>query len=126
MEQVVAVELEEYSRALDIAFARQMHAPVHVFVGAVIRAAAEQGAADDAPSAREKGGDGEGDGSGHNQRRAVPPGHGNGLLVLFMDQMIGVIGLENLMMDQGVALERVGEFSERLVHDKAVYGPFEK
>ena len=43
-----------------------------------------------------------------------------------MNQMIGVIGLENLMMDQGVALKRVGKFSERLMHDKAMHGPFEK
>src|ERR1022692_3943123 len=105
MEEVVTVEPEENPRALDVALARQMHAPMHVFVGPVIDTAAEQGAADDAPSAREKGGEAEGDGSGHNQGRAVPPGHGNGFFVLFMKQMIGVIGLENLMMDQGVALK---------------------
>jgi hypothetical protein len=37
-----------------------------------------------------------------------------------------MVGFENPVMHQGVALEWVSEFPQRFVHDKAMKRPFEK
>jgi hypothetical protein len=126
MEKMMAVKAEENSGTLDVTLARQVHAPMHVFIGAVIDPDAEQRPASDTPAAGEKGKDGEWKSRAENQHRAVPPCHGNGFLVLFADQVIGMVRLENVMVNQGVALKWVSEFSERLVHDIAVQGPLTK
>ena len=61
-----------------------------------------------------------------HEHRTVPPGHRDGPFVLFLDEMIRLVGLEDLVMDQGMGLEGIIEGSQWLVHDKPVKGPFEK
>jgi hypothetical protein len=43
-----------------------------------------------------------------------------------MDQMISVIGLENAMVDESVAFERIGKIADRPVHDEAMQRPFKE
>src|ERR1017187_8338205 len=54
VQQMMAVEPEENSGAFEGTFSRQVHAPVHVFVGAVIRAARQHRAAKKSPLSQEK------------------------------------------------------------------------
>ncbi len=125
MEQMVAVEPEENSRTFHIAFPRQMHAPMDIFVDAIIRAASESGANDESPMPDEKRYHHKRDGAQRHQSRAVPPSHRNRDFVLLIDEMIGVIGFEDAMVNERVTLERIGEFAQRAMHQKAVQDPLE-
>jgi len=126
MQQMMAVEAEENPRALEVALARQMHAPMHVFVSPVIQTGRQRPSAENPPMPGQEG-DGEKREHGPgDQRRAVPPGHRNGVFVLFINEMIGVVGFENAMMRQGVAAVGVGEFTQRAVHDVAMERPLKK
>lgn len=57
---------------------------------------------------------------------AVPPSHGNGALVFFAHEMVGVVGLENAMMEEGVLFKWITEFAKGLVHDETVQEPFKQ
>lgn len=50
VQQMMAIQAEENSGALDRTFARQMHAPVQIFVNPVVGAASKQGAANNSPT----------------------------------------------------------------------------
>lgn len=62
-----------------------------------------------------------------NDYRAVPPGHGDGFFVRFVNEVIGVVVFEDVVMDEGVAFKGVAEkfHKIRFVHEITVQGPFE-
>ena len=71
--------------------------------------------------------DGEGgQGTEEDEHGAVPPGHRDGLFVLLLDEVVGVIGLEDLMMHHGVGLEGIAEAADRAMHHKLVDRPFKE
>ena len=45
---------------------------------------------------------------------------------MVMDQMVGVVRLEDLVMDDGVGAKGILEAAKRPVHQKFVNGPLEK
>ena len=102
MQQMMSVQPEENPGAFHVSFAREVHAPVHIFIDRIIRRASKSGANQATPFPGEPGGDKKRHFTHQQQDRSVPPSHGNGLFVFFVDQMISVIGLENPMMDEGV------------------------
>lgn len=126
MEEMVAVEAEINSGAFDVALFREVHAPVDVFVGAVIGGTGNQRADDDAPVTAHEAPDEEWNLGEENEDGAVPPGHGNGVLVFFVDEMVGLVGLENLMVNDGVRFEGVIKFADRAMHDETVQRPFKE
>ena len=126
VQQVVAVEAEENSGALDRPFAREMHAPMQVFIGAVISAAGEQGAANQSPTFQQYGADDKRNYPDCNNRGAVPPSHRNGVFVFLVNQMVGLVGFKNLVMDHGVFFEGVGKNFHALVHEETMHGPFKE
>ena len=103
MQEVVSIEPEEEGSSFDVALCRHMHAPVQIFVGAIIEKCGQKSSADERSSAREARQDYEGHLGAGNQRRTIPPGHGHGLGILRADQVIGEVGFEYFMMDQSVA-----------------------
>lgn len=126
MQQVVSVEAEENSGAFDVAFAREVHAPMHVFIGAIVAGAGNEGT-DGKSGAFQKDGTNHKRNDAHgDDRRAIPPRHGNGVFVFLIDEVIGLVRLKDVMVDQGVALEGITEKLHRLVHDVAVKRPFKK
>lgn len=123
MEQVMSIQSEEDTRTFHIPAARQVHAPMDVFVRGVVRGDGQGSTRNDGkqfPSAEECKTHGHRDDQRPNEyeRRPIPPGHGDGLLVLVIDEMIGVICLEDIVMDQGMPFEWVAELSERSMHDE--------
>ena len=103
-----------------------MHAPMQVFVSAVIGAESYERAADKSPAFQEHGYDGKRNDAHRNHRWPVPPRHGDGVFVFLVDQMVGLIGLENLMMNHGVFFKRVGKETDAFVHHEAMQCPFEE
>ena len=110
MQKMVAIEAKEDARAFNMPLFRQVHAPVHVFVSGEIQRTSHGRTTQDTPLMREK--------IRPNQKwhltdgdnyRTVPPRHRDGFLVRLMDEMIGVVGLENMMMHQGMAFETDSE-----------------
>jgi hypothetical protein len=99
---------------------------VDVFIGRIVEGAGDGFTAKDPPLVRPAGDDEKGQGGEGNQDRAVPPSHGNGVLVVLMDQMIGVVGLENAMMNEVVAFIRIAERQEGAMHEIPVQNPFKK
>jgi hypothetical protein len=126
VQQMMAVEAKEYSGTLDITFARQMHAPVYVFVSAVITGTGSRSADDEGPMASEPRGDKKRQHADYYEHWAVPPGHWDGVFILFAYEMVAGISLENAMMDERMPLVRIGKLSKRPVHDITVQEPFEK
>ena len=45
---------------------------------------------------------------------------------MIMDQMVGVISLEDLMVNHGMSAEGVLKTTKRAVHEKLMNGPFEE
>ncbi len=122
----MAVQPKKNSGAFHGAFARQMHAPVQIFIGAIVGAAGEQGSANDSPAFQQHSRDDEGNNADGDDCRAVPPGHGNRVFVFFVDQVVGLVGLENLVMNHGVLFERIGKETDAFVHHEAMQCPFEE
>jgi hypothetical protein len=126
MEEMVAVEAEINAGAFDVALLGEVHTPVHVFVSAIITSGGDQRANGDGPGADSPRGEEERQNSERDQHGAIPPGHGNGVLVLFINEMISVVGFKSLMMHERVGTKGVIEFSNRAVHEIAVERPFKE
>jgi hypothetical protein len=126
MKQVMAIQAEENSGAFHMAFARKMHAPVEIFVNRVVNRAGQGSAADQSPLLQSDRDNQERHLAQSDQYGPVPPGHGDGVLVFFINEVIRVIGFEDSVMNQSVALERITELSERHVHEKPMQQPLEK
>jgi len=48
------------------------------------------------------------------------------MFVFFLVQVVGMVRLENLMVNQSVALKRITKRANRFVHQKTMQRPFEK
>ena len=81
MQQVVAIEAAEPPWFFYTTSFRQMHAPVDIFVCAVVETQGENGTGVDAPLASEVAGDPERNGENQDQDDTVPPCHGNGFFI---------------------------------------------
>ena len=103
-----------------------MHAPVHVFIGAKISDEGNERADRAIPAVKIPREQEHGNHADRDDRRAVPPRHRNLLFVVFVDDMISVVGFENMVMHDGVRVERVTEIKERAVHEILVQRPFEE
>ena len=117
VEQMVSVQAAEPPGFFHPARLGQVHAPMNVFVKAVVRTEGNRSAEQESPLAGQPGEQGEGSSADHDEHRAVPPSHRDGFLVLLMDEVISVVRLEDFVMDHGVSLERVAEFPHRTMHD---------
>jgi hypothetical protein len=126
MQQVVAIQAEENSGPFQVSFLRQMHAPVHVFIHGEVDRERDAGAAQDCPLLRDQREDQEGQLAQSHYHRSIPPRHRDRALVLFVNQMVAVVCLENMVVNQGVSLERISEYAERPVHEITVQGPFKE
>jgi len=126
VQEMMAVQAEKDSGAFDISFTRQMHAPVDVFVRGVIANTRRERSPEKGPMPGYAGDNNERGNTDGDQYRAVPPGHRDGVLVLFAPEMIGRIGLKDAVVYEGVALEWVGEFSKGAVHKIFMQQPFEQ
>ena len=126
VEDVVAVEEAEETSFFDAALLGEMHAPVHVFVDAVVGGCGDGTAEGDGPLAADPCDEDEGEGADEDEDGAVPPCHGDGFLVFFVLEVIGVVGLESLVVDDGVGVKCVSEAADGAVHDVFMEGPFEE
>lgn len=126
MQEVMAVQAEENSRAFHGAFSRQVHAPMHVFVSAVIGATGHKRAGGKSPILQKNRNHHERNDPDRDQSRSVPPGHGNRPFVLLVNEMIGFVRPENMMMHEGVAFEWIDEEFHAPMHDETVQCPFEE
>jgi hypothetical protein len=61
-----------------------------------------------------------------NHGRAVPPSHGNRVFILLVNQVVGFIGLKNLVMNHGVLFKGVGKETHAFMHHETMQGPFEE
>ena len=91
---------------------------MEVFVNGVIAGAGEGGPAKHSPLVGEGSGNEEGDLANRDQDRTVPPSHWNGVFIFLMGEMVGNVGLENAVVNQGMPDVRVAKPSHRLVHDE--------
>lgn len=126
VQEMMTIQAEIDAGTFDIPFLGQVHAPVHVFVSAVVAAGSHDCAREDRPMTGDPTGDDERNDGQEHEHRAIPPSHGDGLLVLIIDQMVGVIRLEHMMMDDGMRLEGVIKATNHPVHDVAVQSPFKE
>jgi len=126
VQQVMPVQPEENPRALHRALPRQMHAPVDVFIRAVIGRARDGRPERHPPMSRSQADQRERHRAQQHQHRPVPPRHGNRLRILPVDQMVRLVRPENMMMHERVRFERITEFAHRPVHHIAVQRPFVK
>ena len=126
VQKMVAIQTEENPRALNVSFARQMHAPMNVFVRSVICGACDYRANAKAKLPEQNGRGNKRHLTSRDQNRAVPPSHRNGVLVFLIVKVIGVIRFKNLVMHDGVRLKRVAKIEQGPVHNVPVECPFEK
>ncbi len=130
MKQMVPIQLSEEPSFLKAAPLGQVHTPVEVFIHAVVATTSgDKGAhhCPHCPAFKEEPDKEEWqDDEGGDKDRAIPPGHSDCFLVILINEVIGVISLEGLMVDDRMSLEGIAESSERLVHDMFVQDPFEK
>ena len=89
---------------------------MHVFVSAVVAGECKERADHQFPTANAPRQREHGQHSQKDEQRAVPPCHWNDFFVRLMDDMIGVVGFENVMMHFCMRVERVGEIPEWPVH----------
>lgn len=124
----MAVEAKENSRTFDVTFLRQMHAPVHVFVSREIQRAGNCRTAEKSPFVRKQRPDQKRQLANRHDDGAVPPCHRNCFFVRLVNEVIGVIGFENVMMHERVTLERIAkEFHhDGAMHEIAMQRPFEQ
>ena len=102
----MAVEPKEYSTALDRALAGNMHAPMEIFISAVIKNGGRQGTAYEWQPTRDECHCDKRDLADRNERRAVPPGHRHSVPIGFPLEMISLVGPKNAVMGEGVPFER--------------------
>ena len=126
VQQMMAVEPEENSGAFDVALARQMHAPVQVFVSAVVSRARKHGAAEQTPFAGPNRRDHKWELANSNKRRAIPPSHWDGLFVLLLMEVIGVVRAKNSMVNERMARKRIRELADGPMHQEPMQSPFKK
>ena len=122
----MAIQPEEDTGAFDISFTRQVHAPVHVFIGSVIADTSWESAPEKGPMPRDAGDGNKRNDTNRDQHRAIPPGHRDRVFVLFACEMVARIGSKNTVVYQSVPLEWVGELSEGAMHKIFVQQPFEQ
>ena len=102
MKQMMTVEPKENSGAFQMPPLRQMHAPMQVFVDAVISRIRKQGPANDSPVAHPKRRPDKRELPKGHKQRPIPPRHRDRMLVLLVDQMIRVIRAKYPVMGQRV------------------------
>ena len=124
MQQMMPVEAEEYARAFHCPFFWEMHAPMQVFVRAIVRCAydADNGdkrqMADEPPNwnCRKRG--------RQNEYWPIPPRHRNRVHIFRAFQMIWIIRAKNAMVFFCVRLKWIWKAEKRPVHHKPVKWPF--
>lgn len=126
VQEMVAIEPEENAGSFNIAFSRQVHAPVHIFIRGIIRAADERRAAGETPTPQQHCHHRERNHPHRNQSRSVPPSHWNGVFVFFMNEVVSLIRLENVMVNERVPLKRIHEKLHAAMHYKPMKRPFKK
>jgi hypothetical protein len=126
VQKVVAVQTEENTRALDMPFLGQVHAPVKVFVRRIIGDARDSRAAPYPPFAEEHRHEKKRERSQENQYRAIPPRHRYGLLVVLVNEVVRVVGPEYSVVEQMVTLVRITKAERRLVHEKTMQDPLKE
>ena len=123
--QVVLIEPEEDADSLDFPIPGNVHTPVEVFVGAVIKASGQEGTTHQGDAPHKKSRRNEGNLADNDQGRSIPPGHWHGVAVLLAEQVVGFVCPENSMVDQRVPLERIIEYASGPVHHIPMERPFE-
>lgn len=116
---MVSIEPVKDSHLFDPPLFGKVHAPVYILVGSVVQSdCAESHNRKEYGSTEIRTGNHERKSCNDSQYYSVPPGHWNGLLILLVYEMVGVIGFENPVVDHGVRFESVVEGANRLVHDE--------
>ncbi len=126
MQQMMAIQAAEPPWLFHSAGLWQMHAPVDVFVETIVKGEGAEATDHKSPLTREVGQNQKWNNPYQDEHRPIPPSHRDGFLVLFVDEMIGVICLKSPVMNDCVGLEGVAKISNRAVHDIFVKGPFKK
>jgi hypothetical protein len=126
MQKMMAIETIKNPGTFDAARFRQVHAPVHIFISAVVAGESEkrtdhQFPAADAPRKREHRNHAQ-----KNQQWSIPPRHRDGFFIVVVDEVVSVVGFESVVMDDGVRLKSVAEIKKRAVHEITMQRPFKK
>lgn len=126
MKQVMPVQATKEPGLFDSACLWQMHAPVDVLINQVVGAEGGERAPEDRPVACHRA-DGDGwDGADEDEGGTIPPRHGDGLAVIWIDQVVGMICFKDLMMHDGMCLEGIAKLAQGAMHDKAMQGPLKE
>ncbi len=126
MQEVMPIQAAEEPGLFHPACLGQMHAPMDVFIHEVIGAEGGKGPPEERPLTGEDAEGEGGEGSHEDEGGPIPPGHGDGLAVVLMDEVVGVICFEDLMMNDGVGLKGITELPQGAMHDKAMEGPLKE
>lgn len=126
VQKVVPIEPAEEPRLFHPALLWQVHAPVDVLVHDVVSGKGRHRPGEDTP-VRRRDADGERwHSTNKDQHRPIPPCHRDGLAVIVIDQVVGVIRLEGLMMHDCVSLEGVAKRAHWAMHDVLVQRPLKE
>jgi hypothetical protein len=126
MQEMVTIEFSKPPWLLHPARFWKVHAPVNVFVNAIIHRESKGATYSEAPLAHGPRKKRKGGCTDQNQDGAIPPSHWDRFLILLVDEVVGLVGLENLMMHYGVRLKGISEIPHRAVHYIFVECPFKK
>ena len=111
---MVAVKTLEKPRLLNPALLWQVHAPVDVFIHDVITHEQNSGPGCQTPDAGDGTEGDAGDRAEQDQGWAIPPCHWDCHLILFINEVIGVVCLEDLVVDNRMGSEWVAEPAQRM------------
>ncbi len=124
VDEVVSVETPKYPPHFKPPFFGQVHAPVNVFVGAVIAPEYYVGGSRNPPVVQLNTKPNGGDGSDGSEENRIPPRHGNGPFIFLIFEMITSISLKDMMMYFCVRVVSVIKSEEGSMHHKAMQPPF--
>src|SRR2546421_7377394 len=99
---------------------------MNVFVRAIVSPASEERSQHDRPMPSEPTRDEKWNLAKRDQDGAIPPGHRDRVLVLFIEQMVGMICFESLMVNHRMRLKGVIKLAKGPVHEKPMQRPLKK
>ena len=127
VQEVMSVETIKNTCFLHAPLLGQVHAPMEVFVGCVVEANRKGGTDIHGPVARQQRGQEPWRGGNDDQRRAIPPCHGDQVGdVISTLEVVGVVRLEKSMVHTVVSFVRILKEGHRFVHHETMQGPFGK
>lgn len=126
MQQVMTIQAEEDARTFHMPTLRQVHAPMHVFIPGIIERTGNRGTAEQTPFLKENSESEEWHLAASHEYWPVPPGHRDGVFIILVDEMIGMVSPEYPVMNQSMPLKRITEIQGGLVHEITMQEPFEE